>query len=329
MRGASLSLPISLAVATPMMAGGVILWAVILLLSIVGLIKQFVDRRFLLFATLIAIVILLQNLFYRVDHHLIYWSVTNPEYRENISLGFYRAIGAINYFYLCKFLLFAYVFWYLSKSSTKLSMQVFTTALGTVVFSQLMLVLFVYLDYVDLLLNLLGVASNAGNFLVTDQFGVRLSGFFHEPSQMSLVAGSLLGLWLFGKRFKFRKLLISTIMLIFFVVTSRSLAIFITLFCFFLFLCASKSLLIFLFISLIATNFIFRDWINLIVEIYPKYDFFFRSFHERLFLAPEIFDDLRLLFVGLDFGQVYGFSPIFGVSCAVGLNWDDIFSYTF
>ncbi|MDP4062068.1 hypothetical protein RBLE17_18250 [Rhodobacteraceae bacterium LE17] len=153
---------------------------------------------------------------------------------------------------------------------------------------------------------------NTPNYLTQDQYGYRLSGFFHEPSQASIVFGTSLACLAY-MRSKIRWFLVLTVLAILYFFMSRSLTI-LVIFLVCLILLNTPRIFSVIFI---CTLFGFQTIISVFHnQILPTG--LIRSIYERAFASQFEIADWRNFLFGTDFGEVYSFEPIWGIHLQVG-----------
>jgi hypothetical protein len=150
------------------------------------------------------------------------------------------------------------------------------------------------------------LAGQPPNFMVSDEFGTRISAGFYEPSHMSCFIGVVIGI-LFGQQLlgrKYLRFIVTTIALALLFLMSRSIALVaISLIIAGLFISRSviRQVLGILFIGFLgAALFLYVDQLS----------FLFRSSAAR-FLIPDIesLSWFHFLF-GIDYGRAYVFIPL-------------------
>ena len=301
----------------PGLINGVVFWAWFFGYIIDRSIRFKVDKHFLIFVVLFSILVMVQAVFYSESSKVLTGNLTDVSLRNNGTLGEYSVSGKINLYFFAKLILFSYFFSLISKSD---SFRILTTL-------KYLLFLAVGLQSGLTLISIFGgsamsavtaLGPSSNNFLVGDQFGARISLFFHEPSQMGVVIGSLLGAWLV-KNASLRKIFLVCGFLLFFIVTSRSLSVLFVFVSFVTVIKASRYAVLFGFVFCLVFFRFSRPVLESLITLYPGYQFLFRSSGERLFMPVDFFSDFSGLLIGYDFGQIYYFPPVYGIVSQVGI----------
>jgi hypothetical protein len=258
-----------------------------------------------IYCVLVMIIIFIFQIYFNSLYPVsIFSGVVDSSLRSHGTMGTYYADGSTNFVLLFKFFVYLFITLLISKSFSSINLFVsFLYRLFIFVF--LLNLVFFFILFIDSSYDLLKFLARqnvgTGNFLVSDDFGYRISAGFTEPSLMSSFAGTLAGV-IFKYLGRDRKIFIFFAIFIIFLV-SRSLSIFIVFFsvhliyCYFSIFCLGSPpflMLIFLF---------FKD------DVFNgKLSFLFRSSNERLHLPVFDYSWSHILF-GIDFGQVYAFLP--------------------
>lgn len=152
-----------------------------------------------------------------------------------------------------------------------------------------------------------------GNYLTSDQFGYRISGFFHEPSHSSVFFGTLLATRLALQQTVWGYISSLAILFAFFLM-SRSIGILAIFIITLYFLYAPK------WASLVAMlgSAMLQVILIIVSGYFPQFGLF-RSVYERA-LSSEVYNATTLdWFLGFDFGEVYSFEPIVGLTLQIGI----------
>jgi hypothetical protein len=290
------------------------------------------QKSFIVFCCMTALYFLANNLVNSSDSAQVKSLVADDVNRIELSIGYYSSSGDINWIYALRYIVYVYVFITASAMLSYLKFEEYRRfikgCLLYCVFIQILLVLVAQNESGVYLLKWgIGQSGQQGysNYLSTDAFGLRHSLGFYEPSQMSLVIGSIAAVMASLDR-SFKNIIFTVGVVLFFFFLSRSLSVFAGFILFSLIIrLTMPALLVIMLISIIV---IFTFGVNLEVAVVREFDAanLLRSIGER-FLVPEFFQyKISHFLFGIDFGRVYTTIPIINQVMIFGALYSVIFA---
>ena len=276
--------------------------------------KRF-SLNFLLGFGIILAIVIVQSIF-RNESTTIVAMVSDTAFREVITKGTYSMENGINWLSFFRMILIVTVTLMLTVVINRIAQsEKYITYLVYYALASFFLV-FVLANSVgaDQFKAIIAPLTSleTSNYLVSDEFGYRISGFFHEPSQASVFFGTVFAAFFVLRQAVLQRVSILAILFAFFMM-SRSISILAVFVVALYFLYAPKWASLGALIALTMLQVILR----IAAEYYAEVGLF-RSVYERAF-ESEIYNATMLdqLF-GFDFGQVYSFEPIVGLTLQVG-----------
>ncbi|MCF4098408.1 hypothetical protein [Maritalea mediterranea] len=243
--------------------------------------------------------------------------VALAKYRETLSIGTYDFGGTVRFTAYIKFIFNIVTLTFITHGLRFIGKSRFNLLISRVlfllIFTQILMGIMIMLLSKPFITELVFPIKGASpNFLVRDQFGYRNSGFFYEPSHLSMLVSTITAIWLNSFSLKKMALAIGCIVFTFF--TTRSAtgpALFILL----VFLIrAPRPALVVAFLCLfcfpLVSKFIASEFGGL---------FFLRSIFERFYFPQVNISNVFGFITGFDFGQVYAFIPIYGIAMQIGV----------
>lgn len=274
-----------------------------------------ISLNFLLGFGIILAVVLAQSIL-RNENATIVAMVSDLAFREVMTKGIYSMENGINW--LSFFRMFVIV-----TVTLMLTVVVNRTARPEKYITYLVYYALASFLFVFVLANSVGAdqfkaiiapltSLETSNYLVSDEFGYRISGFFHEPSHASIFFGTVFAAFFVLRQAVLSRVSILVILFAFFMM-SRSLSIFAVFVVALYFLYAPKWASLGALIALTMLQVILR----IVAEYYAEFGLF-RSVYERAF-ESEMYNATTLdQMLGFDFGQVYSFEPIVGLTLQIG-----------
>ncbi|WP_376869695.1 hypothetical protein AB5G97_07425 [Aeromonas veronii] len=268
-------------------------------------------RLILLLSPIAFLAIIIAQLYLDYNGETLFGVLSDPSLRTYDAMGTIELNGNVDFVAIFKmFTYFSLVFLFLSN--IKCLYDWCDLFIIIVRLNVILVIVIFFLCYSDLALAMLKkLALNSPNFLTVDDIGNRVSGFYYEPSQFSLMMSTVLASLYFFSRDKKTKVQIVFSLLLFFSV-SRS----VTLLASFL-LCITLLYRPRLFVafSLVSLLLMFNSD-SIIESIYGSSSLF------RSLLARTVVTNFSLSFpynmFGGDFGQVTSFYPFYGIIFQTG-----------
>lgn len=261
-----------------------------------------------------AIFLLFQAFFNSFDYVYYYGPVTNSESRSLLSIGLETINGNVDLQNILRLFFCLIFFSTLYFSLSNLKQNIFIKLIWALINLNIIIQLFVIL-----VLSLfpsgesfLRQLVSDSNFLTSDMLWYRVSSFFSEPSQMSVIMGTLLAIAF--QKANFRERIFLILILIFFFVSSRSLALFIIFFGYLAFTSRSKAI----YLSTFTIFLISPLLIDLVTSISDELNLL-RSIFERTYNPSYEYSNGFWLLFGLDFGATYSFTPGLGLIQQIGI----------
>lgn len=274
-----------------------------------------ISLNFLLGFCIILAVVLAQSIL-RNENATIVAMVSDLAFREVMTKGIYSMENGINW--LSFFRMFVII-----TVTLMLTVVVNRTAQPEKYITYLVYYALASFLFVFILANSVGAdqfkaiiapltSLDTSNYLVSDEFGYRISGFFHEPSHASIFFGAVFAAYFVLRQDVLSRISILVILFVFFTM-SRSLSILAVFVVTLYFLYAPKWASLGALIALTMLQVILR----VVAEYYAEFGLF-RSVYERAF-ESEMYNATTLdQMLGFDFGQVYSFEPIVGLTLQIG-----------
>ncbi|WP_422840510.1 hypothetical protein [Aeromonas veronii] len=297
----------------PVLFLGLNIYVVILHELIIFLLNGRLNRHRVIFllSPIAFLAIIIGQLYLDYNGETIFGVLSDSSLRTYDSMGTIELNGNVDFVAIFKmFTYFALVFLFLNNIKCLYDWyDLFKIILQLNIF--VVIVIF-FLCYSDLALSMLKALSlNAPNFLTVDEIGHRVSGFYYEPSQFSLMMSSVLASLYFLSRDKKAKIKIIFLLFLFFSV-SRSVTL-VTSFSLCIILLYRPRLFI---ASIIISLLLMINSNSIIESIYGSSSLF------RSLLARTVVTEFSLPFpynmFGGDFGQVTSFYPFYGIVFQTG-----------
>jgi hypothetical protein len=264
----------------------------------------------------ILVTVVLSQSIFRNEGVVVISMVSDVRFREVITKGTYHMENGVNLVSAFRMILFAVVAVIFAVLLNRTNEQVrHITILKNFVLATFLIV-FVSVNVMgaDQFKALIAplTSLDSENYLTSDNYGYRISGFFHEPSQSSLFLGTSLAALFVLKRSILYRLHVLIVLLVFFMM-SRSISIMAQFTITFVFLCTPR------WVSLAAlVGSIFLQALLKYVASYFVTTGLFRSIYERSFSSEVHGATIMDWLLGFDFGQVYSFEPIVGIALQIG-----------
>ena len=277
--------------------------------------RREVITNYLIGLGLVLTVLLVQTTFPNNEATII-GMVSDIDLREILTRGVYGMENGVDTFAFVRFLILVTLFVFLWEALAKdENLDKFLRASSLIIVSSFI--------FVFLAVSVLGgdefkkiispISSlNSPNYLTQDSFGYRISGFFHEPSQASVFAGTALACsFLIVKGLTQKLFAVASVFVVFFL--SRSFTVIPVFLIAAVLLRSSRAfslmVMVFLFFAQVVLRFLAdRYWETGL----------FRSLYERSFKS-EVFEARAIdVLFGYDFGEIYSFEPLFGAALQVG-----------
>lgn len=242
--------------------------------------------------------------------------VSDANLREVITRGVYQMENGVDVIRLLRLIIAASVLTIIFNHVSRRRQEV--QYVGS-------LVMFLALSYLISFLSAYSLGANqfkhllsaissldSSNYLTSDGYGYRISGFFHEPSQASVFAGTTLACSL-ALNLTTRRACLLVLFAVTIFLLSRSITVLIIFSAAFALLKSPKSLVVFA----IGALWFFQSIVAFILQRFEATGLL-RSIYERSFRSQVFGADVSNVLVGFDFGEVYSFEPIWGISLQVG-----------
>lgn len=236
--------------------------------------------------------------------------VTNPDLRTYDAMGIYTTSGQVEYLAVFKTLI--YVLTTILLFSNINSRAMYYDLISKLIYCSVISSLLVYVISTYWFDGLKQFAMNAPNFLTEDDFGYRISGFFYEPSQQSLLVATASAVKLQESKDNLEKTLTIMAMILIFIL-SRSMSMIIVFGIVLIFMKYKKVTSLLILVSALALS-----KLDFILTFFFESSNLFRSLLARTVDTPLPTDSVALM-LGMDFGSITTFLPLYGLFFQVGI----------